>query len=1356
MSVRSQISHLVNGDDIQFEYNANLNNNDSNSAATSSKKKKKNKKKKGKGISGQSNIPLPTVVGQNFEDPDFEYPDSRILKQNSNGDVIVESLDQQSSKPTKSKSSKKNPGVLPEDPEQLSEELKEYWLSLPSSEKKEMLRTERQSVFKLIKDHQKITCNCSVCARKRQIVDKELQGLYETYFDGIDSDETFASELFNLNGDSLRKLQQLQQRQNLHQQQQQQELQLQSQEQEHQHFHQDLDPYHTFQQQQQQQKSQAEAHSHSHSHSHSQSHPHQHQHTHPHPPSQSHSHPHPHPHPQSHPHPHPSINATTTSKSDESAEANANINTDFPADIEQKLQQQQQELLKQEIQMQQKLFQKQFLQKSSQLEELETQQENDQSQGEPLEDTFSNQAESENNQNRTQTRGEGPSNQSSQSKLAQDDIANLNSWLISDSLRASIKRSGDTRLNGILSVAEDLVENDGRKFLEIMEKLAESRIEKKMQQLKMPDIIADNTNRIEEEEDLNYSNCLPDENEYLDSDHDEGEDEDDRTVEVYEPIGNHKFAKRKRKLDSILDPVWNVVEDESVDPDYVPSLEDELDHYIREEYYSDSLTDDDNELSFETSLAEDALEYPLAFIESHFRRQKELQFQLQRECKELEQLEDELVEEYHAYDNEEDEEFYDDGDDGGHGVRVGVDLGDTVNGHSHSHSHTVGVTEADYPHLTKEERMVQEYINRAAVGDLTDFSEDEENDENEENDDYQDDDDEDEPFDEDEEGSEFEDSIVDEDQHLEEGRAFLQMCTFKMLRQSLLTSYKNKKQEEALKALVEDLNDEQQKQKAKQEKKQRQKEKQREKKKLLHQQKEAERLKKEAELERARKEKEEENRRKTEEGRKRKEEEERKKLELKRLKAIEEEKKRKAKEEAKRIEEQKAKEEEALKLKNQEKENPEPAEIPTSSSKPQNHPQADLFQNDLQNQQETSASLLLTSLDPFSSNNPPADENNLPHTLSSSHLYGSVYQKSPFMSNPLLGGSSAPQPIQPHSNGSSTLLKGFGLDSSFQAPLPLQTQEPQFYSSNFGDQSYAASNPAAATSANVDFPWSKDGGLGSNLYNPLNFAQTQSQPPQSQSSGMLLNPNNSSGFGIRSQSVHSQNSITPQLQPSNLSNFGVNGSDVDLLSGALASTTLGGFNTRLSNDQVWSTGINPSSNWNPPSTSSDLGASSGQLYAPPANNVSSFNPQSQQAPLNIDGTQDLIKEYHLKIFTAYMLSQSSHIEGGYTPIDQLYSSYVSYNGHEVSFELFKSLIQQNSQDYQFSTLLNNNGDIGYVKIISYLTSMAPQSNGSHHVTSAVGGFGMPDVSPVSDLNGYLGRGAVNSSLNLNTTGSIWN
>lgn len=600
---------LVNGENVQFEYN-------SHQKAVSKKKKKKHSKVH--------------VTDVQLENPDEDYPESRVLKQDRDGSLLIQKLEP--TKPKKHRGKAHENGLLPSDPEELNQQLGDYWSALSVERKKELLNMERDSVFKIMRDQQKITCNCSVCGRKRSIIEQELKKLYDTYYEGIENSHMLLSELFNFSKEE------------------QQQLEL--------------------------------------------------------------------PKPQS--------------KSQRAAKIN-------------------------------------------------------------------------------------PSDQ-----------------------------------KGIMTIAEDLLQNDGRKFLEMMERLAETRIRRHTELLK-------NAQKEEEDEDEYYSDDHIDDMYLEDSQH-FGQAHD--TLQSHALRHSDYKIPPRENLPLIEDPVslyWTKSDEENYcsndDPDYDSEQEEE-----------DELTDDDV-----------APEYlGLSMLTEFHKEMLDL----------LEEQQDMLEDGYNVKDNASDQKILE-----MHIMRQKLLQRQLKEEHEKlKHFH-------DHPPLDIEPEFDDE--------DLEDL-EDEEIDE----DDLEDDEDEQDDDDLEDEES-LSDEPVDEEQQLAEGRAMLQLCATKMLRQSLLQSYKETLIKKQAENLLEELQEDAEQERRREEKKQREREKKKEKKRLLQQQKEEERQKKIAEEERLLKEKREEMIRKTEEGRKRKQEEERKKREEQHRKEEEAERQRKAKEEKRRLKDEQKRIEEA-------------------------------------------------------------------------------------------------------------------------------------------------------------------------------------------------------------------------------------------------------------------------------------------------------------------------------------------------------------------------------------------------------------------------------------------------------------
>jgi hypothetical protein len=62
------------------------------------------------------------------------------------------------------------------------ERIKAFWLGLGEDERKSLVKVEKDAVLKKMKEQQKHTCSCTVCGRKRNAIEEELEGLYDAYY----------------------------------------------------------------------------------------------------------------------------------------------------------------------------------------------------------------------------------------------------------------------------------------------------------------------------------------------------------------------------------------------------------------------------------------------------------------------------------------------------------------------------------------------------------------------------------------------------------------------------------------------------------------------------------------------------------------------------------------------------------------------------------------------------------------------------------------------------------------------------------------------------------------------------------------------------------------------------------------------------------------------------------------------------------------------------------------------------------------------------------------------------------------------------------------------------------------------
>ncbi|PWN48739.1 hypothetical protein IE53DRAFT_363668 [Violaceomyces palustris] len=66
------------------------------------------------------------------------------------------------------------------------ERIKEFWLGLSEKERRELVKLEKETVLKKMKDQQKHGCSCAVCGRKRTAIEDELEVLYDAYYDELE------------------------------------------------------------------------------------------------------------------------------------------------------------------------------------------------------------------------------------------------------------------------------------------------------------------------------------------------------------------------------------------------------------------------------------------------------------------------------------------------------------------------------------------------------------------------------------------------------------------------------------------------------------------------------------------------------------------------------------------------------------------------------------------------------------------------------------------------------------------------------------------------------------------------------------------------------------------------------------------------------------------------------------------------------------------------------------------------------------------------------------------------------------------------------------------------------------------
>lgn len=189
------VLEFKNGDDIHFNYSSQTNA-PSNAVepSLSSKKKKKKKKKK----SGASSAAHPfTLGGATLNDPDADYPESRVIKFDADGNVVVESLDDDYG--TEMADSHVQPRTIERmEPTKFSvfhfnnEDERNFWDMLPLQSKREVVDLSPYTVIQKIREQMKNRYNghggpehsqnrfrdCPCCGRLSFHIEKEIEAAY--------------------------------------------------------------------------------------------------------------------------------------------------------------------------------------------------------------------------------------------------------------------------------------------------------------------------------------------------------------------------------------------------------------------------------------------------------------------------------------------------------------------------------------------------------------------------------------------------------------------------------------------------------------------------------------------------------------------------------------------------------------------------------------------------------------------------------------------------------------------------------------------------------------------------------------------------------------------------------------------------------------------------------------------------------------------------------------------------------------------------------------------------------------------------------------------------------------------------
>lgn len=215
-----------NGADVEFDYlhapNASsIVHDDLAPPSLTSKKKRKKKKKKAKSANGETaqdqdlhphDDPAFSVNDAHINDPDADYPTSRVIKVGPSGDLIVESLDDEY--PQESKQQLPQISDI-QSREQLdfsifhfhNDDERAFWLNLSDADKKDILRVDKEHLMENLRilkrnhpnkgmpfnqfgvgDHHNQggdQCACAYCGRNSRFIEDELAIAYNQHLDVI-------------------------------------------------------------------------------------------------------------------------------------------------------------------------------------------------------------------------------------------------------------------------------------------------------------------------------------------------------------------------------------------------------------------------------------------------------------------------------------------------------------------------------------------------------------------------------------------------------------------------------------------------------------------------------------------------------------------------------------------------------------------------------------------------------------------------------------------------------------------------------------------------------------------------------------------------------------------------------------------------------------------------------------------------------------------------------------------------------------------------------------------------------------------------------------------------------------------
>ncbi|KAJ7493562.1 salt tolerance down-regulator-domain-containing protein [Mycena latifolia] len=79
------------------------------------------------------------------------------------------------------------------------ERIRDFWLALAEDERRDLVKVEKDTVLRKMKEQQKHSCSCAVCGRKRNAIEEELQVLYDAYYEDLEQYALYQQQYLSSN-----------------------------------------------------------------------------------------------------------------------------------------------------------------------------------------------------------------------------------------------------------------------------------------------------------------------------------------------------------------------------------------------------------------------------------------------------------------------------------------------------------------------------------------------------------------------------------------------------------------------------------------------------------------------------------------------------------------------------------------------------------------------------------------------------------------------------------------------------------------------------------------------------------------------------------------------------------------------------------------------------------------------------------------------------------------------------------------------------------------------------------------------------------------------------------------------------